>query len=66
MNWQPIETAPRDGTWILAIDSSHLYYFAFWCPLINGWTHYKSDYEKEVFDVKYWIPLPEPPAEDKE
>jgi hypothetical protein len=32
---------------------------------MKGWMD-ADDYEKEEFDVKYWMPLPEPPAEEKE
>ncbi len=65
IQWEPIETAPKDGRIFLAIDSSHHYYFAFWCAWMKGWMD-ADDYEKEEFDVKYWMPLPEPPAEEKE
>jgi hypothetical protein len=60
MNWQPIETAPKDGKIFLAIDSSHHYYFAFWCTWMKAW---KDAYQQ--VDAEYWMPLPEPPAEEK-
>jgi hypothetical protein len=59
MNWQPIETAPKDGTRVLlcvvgpwTADAREYYHLASWCvdywqPFIpNNWTH--------------WMPLPEP------
>lgn len=59
MNWQPIETAPRDGTRVLTFrrDFSESYAVAWfgrggWIP-VNGsaWP-----------EPTHWAPLPEPPA----
>ena len=60
--WQPIETAPKDGTWILAygIDGS-LQRVSWgqtrndglqWCT-VHGWAHFRY--------VTHWMPLPSPP-----
>lgn len=54
--WQPIETAPKDGTWILT-----------WCntyprQVVQRWDdHYKefSDRERWQYDATHWMPLHE-------
>lgn len=38
MEWQPIESAPRDGTIILVADSLRVY-AAGWAPAIHGEKH---------------------------
>lgn len=75
MEWQPIETAPKDGTefqaWlILENDKLH----GFWEPrckynedgILGIWG--RIDYDEEDWDYTYfqlvpthWMPLPEPP-----
>lgn len=72
-NWQPIETAPRDGTIFLAWNAAHRWMYAV------GW---HADSEEEdgghwddvgaqnvapalYFNARYfqwWTPLPEPPS----
>jgi hypothetical protein len=62
MNWQPIETAPKDGTWVLVYE--------------NGWepdhgdidiAHFRDSkswmtYEDLRMDLpSHWMPLPESP-----
>jgi len=80
MEWQPIETAPKDGTKILVFCKPDEIFTATW----GKWTdaHFNDWKATEcwcVYDcedafyshllsgdrVKYWHPLPEPPKEDK-
>jgi hypothetical protein len=70
--WQPIETAPRDGTWILASCVGQL------IPMVAAfdddddsmcWFSFNLVYERAVrhgeperkFKPTHWMPLPEPP-----
>lgn len=50
-NWQPIETAPKDGTEVLMW--SETMGMAVW-PSTAKWDH-----------VTHWMPLPQPPQADK-
>jgi hypothetical protein len=80
MSWQPIETAPKDGTPILTVclyDNPPTYE-------INSWFEHKYDAYEPVGDDLYrkeektfsqgwsnnghradfWMPLPEPPSQE--
>lgn len=73
-DWQPIETAPRDGTHILVINAAFLHEgemcVAFWHTLrgekqedgrwdVTGYGGYEAEPEVEP---THWQPLPEPPS----
>lgn len=60
--WQPIETAPKDGTAILVWTGRRCTcanwsnrQFKRWN---NGWDHDRNGF----IDPTHWMPLPEPPA----
>ena len=78
MEWQPIETAPKDGSNILLWEgSSTTPFIGYWFPGENHlkarWTanseHYDTDGNACVIDrisseyVTHWMPLPKPPEE---
>jgi hypothetical protein len=72
VNWQPIETAPQDGTWFLAWWSGSqimepVYFGEYWedgddNPLV-GWCDSEGDHAP---GPDYWYPLPEPPKRKPE
>lgn len=67
MDWQPIETAPKNGTWILVAFKRNTYdpwptrtgeaIYTGRCPY---WRIHGSSYHPSF--VTHWAPLPEPPA----
>lgn len=68
--WQPIDTAPRDGTW-----------FDVWAVMRGSSQRFTNveigddgryfvnendaGYLGDCWTVTHWMPLPEPPKEDK-
>lgn len=73
MKWQPIETAPKDGTRVLICDAHGQINIAHWAEefdaldhgLINAWVIYDCDDYYYSLWVKYpahWMPLPQPYA----
>jgi hypothetical protein len=55
MGWQPIETAPKDGTWLLMADEATIFLGCYRYNLkqwvMNGW----------CVAPTHWMPLPKPP-----
>ena len=73
MNWQPIETAPKDGRFILLAGDSGYYTTPLrvevcrWYPEyrpLNPWQNHANDaFSDGGGPPLYWMPLPEPPKE---
>jgi hypothetical protein len=68
--WQPIGTAPRNGTLVLAACESkmaaHWQTFRFPYPLKQRWNGVKWEADDgHVYDPQptHWMPLPPPPME---
>jgi hypothetical protein len=78
-SWQPIETAPKDGTCILVWDGSEINTAEWRCAndfevvrhrflsKTYGWyiPYSEQDEQGGAVDVQatHWMPLPEPPQE---
>lgn len=63
IGWQPIETAPRDGTPFLAFQTEERGPFKCW--MHDDWTHaehYWMDPQDSEPDPAYWMPLPAAPT----
>ena len=63
--WRPIETAPKDGTRILALHNGNSQIFHWWkCRTtgVTGWTYDGNDCTVSHDTVTHFIPLPAPPA----
>ena len=62
--WQPIETAPKDGTPILMWDGDMIYVISWYVPQN---TRYPAQWREADgkrycdYDPTHWMPLPEPP-----
>ena len=56
MEWQPIETAPRDGQAILAWDENETWEIAY--RQRGKWRYGPKGYS---FNPTHWMPLPDPP-----
>jgi hypothetical protein len=69
--WQPIETAPKDGTNILLWwpMQFHCALTGHWANKWNPWIGWKvSGWSHDMFKTEptHWMPLPNPPAASKE
>jgi len=65
MDWQPIETAPKDGTRFLAYEDGN-HYALEWCPDMpcggGYWASYCGQYVTMSPEPTHWMPLPAPPS----
>ncbi len=61
-NWQPIETAPKDRSWILVWETgvSDKYHPAEVARFVNN--RWESSAMKYV-EATHWMPLPAPPVQ---
>ena len=66
MNWQPIETAPKDGTRILVRGGGNVFVAGWgtvfdttdgWCIVNDAWLAHD--------EVTHWMPLPKAPEDLK-
>ncbi len=57
--WQPMETAPKDGREIIAYDSDLSVLTVYYID--NKWTN-PCDRDEYYDAVTHWMPWPEPPA----
>ena len=73
--WQPIETAPKDGTRIIGRRSYAERYTGrlryerhktFWGKTshvpIYGWNYGRDVEDQELWEPTHWMPLPDPPT----
>jgi len=71
MDWQPIETAPKDGKRFLiwsAIDGMEIGYWStsLWVKKGGAWIIYEARSDTIELEPTHWMPLPEPPKGEKE
>lgn len=74
MEWQPIETAPKDGTHIIVIYRDYKKFGSgrIWSDIVkwekswNGWSDDETDYIMDDNTFTHWMLLPEPPKERDE
>lgn len=65
--WQPIETAPEDGAWVILSDGEQVQPGYYWAILFGTgdkeWVTYshRADWEEVPFEPTHWMPLPNPP-----
>ena len=69
--WQPIETAPRDGTNVLLVNRKGNMATGLWMsgPIGTGWVLRGGSAPNVFFNEHHgpthWMPLPAPPAHDQ-
>lgn len=56
-DWRPIETAPKDGTWVILGDKERVV-MGFWGSY-GTWDD--GDFHDDLGEFTHWQPLPEPP-----
>lgn len=69
--WQPIETAPKDGTLVLICERGGRRQVAKWCEGDWGappcwWVQLtgRGPESYPTLDVTHWMPLPPPPTDN--
>ncbi len=65
--WEPIKTAPMDGTHIFVSDGFFMR-MAFWSPTQKRWVDFNKGFD-EIKDLSFtpthWMPIPDPPNKEK-
>ena len=77
--WQPIETAPKDGTRVMGRRNyaeqftgklryeKHRTYFGKTSHIpIYGWNYGREPEDQNLWEPTHWMPLPSPPVTGKE
>jgi len=61
--WQPIETAPKDGTRFMAYEEADeaKFYPCWWQEDFGYWEGWQNVWDSEP-NPTHWMPLPPPPA----
>ncbi len=64
--WQPIDTAPKDGTWVLltgghAAEPTGPCVVGFWDRDDWAYAHWDGSWYSIYEAPTHWMPLPEPP-----
>ena len=64
MEWQPIETAPKDGSRIILtdggfVDAAEWDGYEGW--IVNVESSSGFNYYNKFYDATHWMPLPQPP-----
>lgn len=61
LGWQPIDSAPKDGSAILSIVGDKIPVVCWWCKgdYYSGW--WRGDAGYRIYPT-HWMPLPDPPA----
>jgi hypothetical protein len=66
--WQPIKTAPKDGTQIIVIDATNdQQWVAFWSTSAwvgGAWIPYENRSDTISISATHWQPLPSPPIQE--
>lgn len=65
MEWQPIETAPMDGSWVLLWDNGRCV-IGKWQQIVGSYWAWDANASGapayEIEGPTHWMPLPDPPA----
>lgn len=63
--WQPIDTAPKDGTVLLLVPTRYAKWNK-WLPMagkwIGFWVIFNADEAVQRVEPTHWMPLPAPPS----
>ena len=59
MNWQPIETAPKDTMKTVLLHTPEGEQLGWWCERLER--HLTCEGKELWSDPTHWMPLPEPP-----